>query len=160
MTYPTTRLRRLRANETLRRMVRESRLAVEDLIYPVFVVHGRGVRKAVEAMPGIYNFSVDTLLEELVEAKTLGIAAVIIFGLPQRKDEAASEAYDDEGIVQCALRAVKKELPELLLITDVCLCEYTSHGHCGIVKDGRILNDPTLELLARTALSHVRAGAD
>ncbi|MEW6276300.1 MAG: porphobilinogen synthase [Bacillota bacterium] len=160
MGYPVTRLRRLRANERLRRMVRETRLAVDDLIYPVFVTHGRGVRRAVEAMPGVYNFSVDTLLAELAEARALGVMAVLIFGIPAKKDEAASEAYADEGIVQQAVRAIKKELPELVVITDVCLCEYTSHGHCGVVKDGRVLNDPTLELLARTAVSHARAGAD
>lgn len=160
MGYPVTRLRRLRANERLRRMVRETRLTADDLIYPVFVTHGRGVRKAVEAMPGVYNFSVDTLLAELAEARALGVKATIIFGIPREKDEAASEAYADEGIVQQAVRVIKKELPDLLVITDVCLCAYTSHGHCGIVKDGRVLNDPTLELLARTALSHVRAGAD
>jgi len=160
MGYPVTRLRRLRANERLRRMVRETRLAVDDLIYPVFVTHGRGVRRAVEAMPGVYNFSVDTLLAELAEARALGVMAVLIFGIPAQKDEAASEAYADEGIVQQAVRAIKKELPELVVITDVCLCEYTSHGHCGVVKDGRVLNDPTLELLARTAVSHARAGAD
>ncbi len=160
MGYPVTRLRRLRANERLRRMVRETRLAADDLIYPVFVTHGRGVRKAVKAMPGVYNFSVDTLLAELAEARALGVMATIIFGIPRVKDEAASEAYADEGIVQQAVRAIKKELPDLLVITDVCLCEYTSHGHCGIVQDGRVLNDPTLELLARTALSHARAGAD
>jgi len=160
MGYPTTRLRRLRANERLRRMVRETRLTADDLIYPVFVTHGRGVRKAVEAMPGVYNFSVDTLLAELAEARALGVMATIIFGIPRVKDEAASEAYADEGIAQQAVRAIKRELPDLLVITDVCLCEYTSHGHCGIVQDGRVLNDPTLELLARTALSHVRAGAD
>lgn len=160
MAYPTTRLRRLRANERLRRMVGETRLAVDDLIYPVFVTHGRGVQKAVAAMPGIYNFSIDTLLAELTEASALGITAIIIFGIPRSKDEVASEAYADDGIVQQAIRAIKKELPDLLVITDVCLCEYTSHGHCGIVQDGRVLNDPTLELLARTAVSHVRAGAD
>ncbi|MCL6446884.1 MAG: porphobilinogen synthase [Armatimonadetes bacterium] len=160
MGYPVTRLRRLRANERLRQMVRETRLTADDLIYPVFVTHGRGVRKAVEAMPGVYNFSVDTLLAELAEARALGVKATIIFGIPLVKDEAATEAYADEGIVQQAVRAIKKELPDLLVITDVCLCEYTSHGHCGVVKDGRVLNDPTLELLARTALSHVRAGAD
>ena len=160
MFYPATRLRRLRLNETLRRMVRESSLALDDLIYPVFVVPGQGVRKAVGAMPGINHFSVDLLLEELAEVKALGIMAVIIFGLPRVKDELAQGAYDEEGIVQCAVRAVKKELPDLLVITDVCLCAYTSHGHCGVVQGGRVLNDPTLKLLSRTALSHVRAGAD
>ncbi|MEW6424902.1 MAG: porphobilinogen synthase [Bacillota bacterium] len=160
MGYPVTRLRRLRANERLRRMVRETRLAVDDLIYPVFVTHGRGVRRAVEAMPGVDNFSIDTLLAELAEARALGVMAVLIFGIPAQKDEAASEAYADEGIVQQAVRAIKKELPELAVITDVCLCEYTSHGHCGVVENGRVLNDPTLELLARTAVSHARAGAD
>jgi porphobilinogen synthase len=158
--YPTTRLRRLRMDERLRRLVRETTLTVADLIYPVFVTHGKGVRKAIEAMPGVHNFSIDTLTEELAGVRDLGIGAIIIFGIPALKDELASEAYDEEGIVQKAVRVIKKELPGLLVITDVCLCEYTSHGHCGIIRDGRVLNDPTLELLARTALSHARAGAD
>lgn len=158
--YPTTRLRRLRMDERLRRLVRETTLTATDLIYPVFVTHGKCVRKAIEAMPGIYNFSIDTLIEELAGVQDLGIGAIIIFGIPALKDELASEAYDDEGIVQRAVRVIKKELPGLLVITDVCLCEYTSHGHCGITRDGRVLNDPTLELLARVALSHARAGAD
>lgn len=160
MRYPATRLRRLRSSESLRRLVRETTLTVGDLVYPVFVAPGRGVRKAVESMPGIYNFSIDNLLEELIQVKDLGIRAILVFGIPALKDEVGSEAYDEEGIVQRAVRDIKKEFPGLLVITDVCLCEYTSHGHCGIVKDGRILNDPTLKLLARTALSHARAGAD
>ncbi|MQL51014.1 porphobilinogen synthase [Desulfofundulus thermobenzoicus] len=160
MPFPIVRPRRLRANETIRRLVRETSLSVDDLIYPVFVTHGRGVKKAVEAMPGVYNFSVDTLLEELAAVDELGIPGIILFGIPRQKDERASEAYDDQGIVQQAIRAVKEKFPAMLVITDVCLCEYTSHGHCGIVENGCILNDPTLELLAHTALSHARAGAD
>ncbi|MBE3587218.1 MAG: porphobilinogen synthase [Thermoanaerobacteraceae bacterium] len=160
MPFPMVRPRRLRANETIRRLVRETSLAVDDLIYPVFVTHGRGVKKAVEAMPGVYNFSVDTLLDELAAVDELGIPGIILFGIPRQKDERASEAYDDQGIVQQAIRAVKEKFPAMLVITDVCLCEYTSHGHCGIVENGCILNDPTLELLAHTALSHARAGAD
>jgi len=160
MHYPATRPRRLRTSENLRRLVGETSLAVDDLIYPVFAASGRGVCKAVESMPGIYNYSIDNLLKELAQVEALGIRAILVFGLPARKDEFGSEAYDEEGIVQQAVRAIKKEFPGLLVITDVCLCEYTSHGHCGIVKEGRVLNDPTLTLLARTALSHVRAGAD
>lgn len=160
MFYPVTRLRRLRASETLRRMVEETDLDAGDLIYPLFVTHGNGVRRPVEAMPGVCNLSVDVLLAEAAEVRDLGIPAVLLFGIPRTKDEAGSEAYADDGIVQRAVRALKDRFPDLLVVTDVCLCEYTSHGHCGIVKEGRVLNDPTLELLSRTAVSHVRAGAD
>ncbi|OAT85549.1 porphobilinogen synthase [Desulfotomaculum copahuensis] len=160
MPFPVIRPRRLRANPAMRRLVRETVLAVDDLLYPVFVTYGRDVRKPVEAMPGVYNFSVDTLLEELGPVNELGIPGIMLFGIPETKDELAGGAYDDEGVVQQAIRAVKEEFPDLLVITDVCLCEYTSHGHCGVIKNGCVLNDPTLDLLARTALSHARAGAD
>lgn len=160
MSFPLQRMRRLRANENVRRLVRETRLSVDDLVYPVFVCHGEGVARPVEAMPGIYNYSIDKLLEELKEVVDLKIPAILPFGLPAAKDETGSEAYAEDGIIQQAVRAIKKAYPELLVITDVCLCEYTSHGHCGIVKEGRVLNDPTLKLLARTAVSHAAAGAD
>jgi porphobilinogen synthase len=135
-------------------------LNVEDFIYPLFVVHGRGVRREVRSMPGVYQLSVDQLGAEVEELLELGIGAVLVFGIPVQKDELASEAYDPDGIVQRAVRELKKRAPDLVVITDVCNCEYTSHGHCGIVRDGRIVNDPTLELLARTAVSHAEAGAD
>ncbi len=154
------RFRRLRRSENLRRLVRETRLSVEDLIYPLFVVHGHGVRREVNSMPGVYQLSVDQLGREAEELLELGIGAVLLFGIPARKDELASEAYDPDGIVQRAVRELKRVAPELVVITDVCNCEYTSHGHCGIVRDGHILNDATLELLARTAVSHAEAGAD
>jgi len=143
-------------------MVRETEIEVKDLVYPLFVTPGRVVKNPVSSMPGIYQFSVDNLLKEGEEVVRLGIPAVLLFGVPEpgEKDEVATPAYIPEGIVQQAVRALKKEFPHLLVITDVCLCEYTSHGHCGIVDSGVILNDPTLELLARTALSHVEAGAD
>lgn len=154
------RFRRLRRSENLRRLVRETRLSVEDLIYPLFVVYGHGVRREVNSMPGVYQLSVDQLGCEAEELLELGIGAVLLFGIPARKDEHASEAYDPDGIVQRAVRELKRVAPELVVITDVCNCEYTSHGHCGIVRDGHILNDATLELLARTAVSHAEAGAD
>jgi porphobilinogen synthase len=141
-------------------MVRETALSVDDLIYPVFVTHGKGIARPVEAMPGIYNYSIDRLLEELADVAGLKIPGVLLFGIPAVKDEVGSEAYACDGIVQKAIRAIKKEFPGLLVVTDICLCEYTSHGHCGVVKNGCLLNDPTLDLLARTALSHAAAGAD
>jgi porphobilinogen synthase len=141
-------------------MVRETKISLDDLIYPLFVEPGEGVKKEVRAMPGVFRFSIDELVKEAKEVKELGIPAVILFGIPDKKDEAASGAYDEKGIIQEALRALKKEVPKLVLITDVCLCEYMSHGHCGVVKDGEIDNDITLELLAQTAVSHVEAGAD
>ncbi len=154
------RFRRLRRSEGLRRLVREVRLSVEDFIYPLFVVHGRGVRREVSSMPGVFQLSVDQLAYEAEELLSLGIGAVLLFGIPARKDPVASEAYDPDGIVQRAIRELKRVAPELVVITDVCNCEYTSHGHCGIVREGQIVNDPTLELLARTAVSHAEAGAD
>jgi porphobilinogen synthase len=141
-------------------MVRETALSVDDLIYPIFVTHGKGVARPVESMPGVANYSIDRLLIALEEVVQLKIPGVLLFGIPAAKDEAGSGAYDDEGIIQQAVRAIKKTYPDLLVVTDICLCEYTSHGHCGVVKDGRVLNDPTLELLARTALSHAEAGCD
>lgn len=154
------RFRRLRRSEGLRRLVRETRLHVADLIYPLFIVHGRGIRREVRSMPGVYQLSVDQLTYEVEDLRNLGIGAVLLFGIPARKDEWASEAYDPDGIVQRAIRELKRLAPDLVVITDVCNCEYTSHGHCGVVRDGQILNDPTLELLARTAVSHAEAGAD
>lgn len=160
MGFPDLRLRRLRSSPLLRRMVQETELQVTDLVYPMFVVHGRGIRREIASMPGVAQLSVDMLLKEVQEVASLGIPAIILFGIPKKKDERGSEAYSSSGIIQQAIKAVKDKLPELIIITDVCLCEYTSHGHCGVVKGGKILNDATLELLAREAVSHARAGAD
>ena len=160
MPHPMFRPRRLREKPLLRRMVRETALAVDDFVYPLFVVHGRGVREPIAPMPGQYRFSVDELVRECKDAAGLGIPAVLLFGIPEDKDPRGSEAYAEDGIVQQAVRAVKDTVPDLLVITDVCLCEYTSHGHCGVVEDGSVRNDSTLDLLARTAVSHVEAGAD
>jgi porphobilinogen synthase len=154
------RLRRLRMNETIRSMVRETELSKKDFIYPLFIVPGTKVKKEVSSMPGIYQMSIDEIIKECVEVKSLGIPAVILFGIPNNKDEVGSEAYDELGIVQRAIRAIKKEVPDLYVITDVCLCEYTSHGHCGIVRNGEIVNDESIELLAKEALTHAQAGAD
>ena len=154
------RFRRLRRTESLRRLVRETALSPADFVYPLFVVHGQDVREEIPSMPGQYHLSLDRLAAEAEELRSLGIPAVLLFGLPAAKDEAASEAYADDGIVQQAVRALKSADPELVVITDVCLCEYTSHGHCGIVVDGEVDNDSSLELIARTAVSHARAGAD
>ncbi|OGP72467.1 MAG: delta-aminolevulinic acid dehydratase, partial [Deltaproteobacteria bacterium RBG_16_50_11] len=152
--------RRLRKNEVFRRIIRETHLRPEDLILPLFVRPGKGVKQPIASMPGHFQLSIDLLVKEVEEAKSLGIPGVILFGIPEKKDERGSEAYAEDGIIQKALRATKEKVKDMLVITDVCLCEYTSHGHCGMVKDGRILNDETLELLARQALSHVKAGAD
>jgi len=160
MYYPVFRPRRLRQNETLRRLVRETHLRLDDLIQPLFVVHGRGVRQEISSMPGCFHFSVDELAKEAKEVAAMGIPGIILFGLPAAKDAVGSEAYAEDGIIQQAVRAVKDTVSDLLVITDVCLCEYTSHGHCGVVERGQVKNDPTLELLARTALSHAEAGAD
>ena len=141
-------------------MVRETRLSRSDLIYPLFVRHGKGIRTEIGSMPGNYHFSVDTVVDEVGQAWDEGVRSVILFGLPEQKDEIGSEAFDDEAAVQMSVRALKENYPELLVITDVCLCEYTSHGHCGVIKDGEVQNDPTLELLAKAAVSHARAGAD
>ena len=160
MVFPLDRMRRLRSSETMRRMVRETKVSVDNLIYPLFVVHGLDVKMEVSSMPGVYHFSVDLICKEAEEIKKLGIPAVLLFGIPARKDAQGSEAYSPDGIIQRAVRALKDTVPDLLVITDVCLCEYTSHGHCGVVRDNEVVNDETLELLARTALSHAEAGAD
>lgn len=162
--FPVRRMRRLRQTEALRRLVRETRLSSEQLVLPLFVRHGRKARQPVSSMPGVFQLSVDELLKEAGVAQEAGVNAVLLFGLPARKDERASEAYAANGIVQQAVRQLKKAFPHLIVITDVCLCEYMSHGHCGMVargdRTGRVLNDPTLKLLARTAVSHAEAGAD
>jgi porphobilinogen synthase len=147
-------------SERLRELVRETRLSVSDLVYPLFVCPGSSVKNEISSMPGNYQMSIDHLVEDCRETAGLGIPAVILFGIPTRKDEKGSEAYDPAGIIQRAVEAIKKEVPELLVITDVCLCEYTSHGHCGLVRGEEILNDPSVELLAEQAVSHARAGAD
>jgi porphobilinogen synthase len=160
MPYPLYRPRRLRESPLVRKMVRETALRTDDLVYPLFTLHGRGVREPIPSMPGQFRLSIDELLKECKDAASMGIPAVLLFGIPQEKDARGSEAYAEDGIIQQAVRAVKETIPDLLVITDVCLCEYTSHGHCGVVEDGRVRNDPTLELISRTALSHVEAGAD
>ena len=160
MTFPVTRPRRLRMNETVRAMVRETRLAPDQFVYPLFVCPGEGVKREIASMPGNYHWSIDLLVEEARSVRALGIPAVLLFGLPPAKDEQGSAAYDDHGIVQSAVRALKREARDLVVITDVCLCEYTSHGHCGLVHNNEIRNDASVDLLAKTALSHVKAGAD
>ncbi len=157
---PIYRPRRLRSSHVMRGLVAETRLEVESLIYPLFIVEGRGIKSEVPSMPGVYQWSLDLLVDEAREVSSLGIPAVLLFGIPGRKDEWGSEAYRRDGIVQRAIATLKEHTPELAVITDVCLCEYTSHGHCGVVENGRVLNDPTLELLARAAVSHAEAGAD
>jgi porphobilinogen synthase len=159
-TEPFKRLRRLRMTEAFRSMVRETELSRNDFIYPLFVVPGKRVRNEVKSMPGVFQLSIDELVKECVEVKSLGIPAVILFGIPEHKDEVGSGAYDEEGIIQMAVRAIKKELPELVVVTDVCLCEYTSTGHCGIVRGNEIINDESVELLAKEALTHAQSGAD
>ncbi len=158
--FPTHRPRRLRSSETMRRMVRETILSPDDFILPLFVTFGKGVKKPIPSMPGCCQESVDEVVKTARETYSLGIPGIILFGIPEHKDETGSSAWDPGGVVQTAVRAVKDAVPELLVITDVCMCEYTSHGHCGVVEDGEVLNDPTLELLRKEALSHARAGAD
>jgi porphobilinogen synthase len=160
MTFPIHRPRRLRRSEALRGFVRETRLSASGMVYPMFACPGTNVRKEVSSMPGIYQQSVDQIVEECREVAGLGIPAVILFGLPEHKDELGAEAADAQGAVQRAIEAIRKAKLNLLVIADVCLCEYTSHGHCGVMKDGEVLNDPSLVLLADAALSHARAGAD
>ncbi len=160
MSFPVMRPRRLRSSEGLRAIVRETRLAPEQLIYPMFVCPGEGIKKEISSMPGNYHWSVDTLVEEVRAVKSLGIGGIMLFGIPETKDELATSAYADRGVVQEAVRALKREVKEMLVITDVCLCEYTSHGHCGVVHGNEIRNDASVEILAKTALSHVKAGAD
>ncbi len=160
MSFPATRLRRLRRTPALRGLVRETRLSPSDLIQPMFVTAGSGVSEEIGPMPGISRYSITELVEEAGQVQEAGIPAVLLFGIPSTKDEAGSGAYDDEGVVQMAVRALKEAHPELVVITDVCLCEYTDHGQCGFVRDGQVDNDVTVELLARTAISHAEAGAD
>ena len=160
MAYPATRMRRLRRTDTLRGLVRETHLGPEHLIQPIFVVAGEGVREEVPSMPGVERFSINNLVDEAGEIAATGVGAILLFGVPGAKDEFGSGAYDDEGIVQMAVRALKEAHSELTVITDVCLCEYTSHGHCGIVRGGEVDNDLSVELLAKTAISHAEAGAD
>jgi porphobilinogen synthase len=167
MAFPATRLRRLRRQQPLRDLVRETNLSAEHLVQPLFVTAGEGVREPIEAMPGIERLSISEAVAELTEIAAAGVRAVILFGLPSQKDEFGTEAYDDEGVVQMAVRALKEAHPEVVVITDVCLCEYTSHGHCGVVREppprgaeAVVDNDLTVELLAKTAISHAAAGAD
>ena len=154
------RMRRLRSSEVLRDMVRENHVRTDDLIYPLFVIEGENIKNPVESMPGIYQYSIDRLSEEMDKVEKLHIPAVLLFGIPAHKDEVGSGAYDENGITQKAIRYIKEHYRDVVVIADVCLCEYTSHGHCGLVKDGKILNDETLPLLAKAALSYAKAGAD
>ncbi|MEO8399272.1 MAG: porphobilinogen synthase [Ignavibacteriaceae bacterium] len=158
--FPTKRLRRLRYNPLIRDMVRETELSKSDLIYPLFVVPGEKIKREVKSMPGVFQLSIDETVKECKEVEALGIPAVILFGIPEHKDEKGSEAYDPNGIIQKAIRAIKSEVKNLLVITDVCLCEYTSHGHCGVLEGEEILNDETVSLLAKEAISHAEAGVD
>jgi porphobilinogen synthase len=158
--YPIHRPRRLRKNSTIRRMVRETSLSPDCFIYPLFVTFGKGVKKEISSMPGCFQESVDEILKHAREVYSLNIPSILLFGIPEKKDEVGSSAYDDHGIVQEAIKSIKDAVPELYVVTDVCMCEYTTHGHCGIVKDGEVQNDPTIEILAREAVSHANAGAD
>ncbi|MBW2036505.1 MAG: porphobilinogen synthase [Deltaproteobacteria bacterium] len=160
MLFPDYRPRRLRQNENFRRMIRETELSVDDLIYPIFVIEGKGIKNPIPSMPGHYQFSIDNAVKEVQEARDHCIPAVMLFGIPDKKDPLGTGAYAKDGIVQKAVRAIKAKVEDILIITDVCLCEYTDHGHCGVVNKGIIENDATLDLLARIALSHARAGAD
>jgi porphobilinogen synthase len=160
MAFPFHRPRRLRENNVIRKMVSEHHLTPDDFIYPMFVTFGKGVRNKISSMPGCFQLSVDEIVKEAHKVYKLGVPAIILFGIPEQKDEKGTEAYSPRGVVQKAIKAIKDRVPELVVITDVCMCEYMSHGHCGVIKNGRILNDPTLELLAKEALSHARAGAD
>lgn len=158
--FPQVRLRRLRRTETLRAMVRETEVEAGDLIYPLFVIAGKGIKQDIVSMPGVFRYSVDLLTREVEDIAKLGIPAVLLFGIPEYKDETGSSAYETDGIIQRAVRTIKRSVPEIVVITDVCLCEYTTHGHCGMVTDGYVDNDTTLKLLTRMALSHAEAGAD
>src|SRR5207244_3543424 len=160
MAHAMFRPRRLREKPLLRKLIRETALAVDDLVHPLFAVHGRGVREPIASMPGQFHLSIDEMVKDTKDIASMGIPAVLLFGLPSDKDPRGSEAYAEDGIVQQAVRAVKDVVPDLLVITDVCLCQYTSHGHCGIVEGGTVRNDATLELLSRVAISHAEAGAD
>ncbi|WP_022846577.1 MULTISPECIES: porphobilinogen synthase [unclassified Desulfurobacterium] len=162
--FPQLRLRRLRKNENIRRMVRETHLSVDDLIYPLFIVEGEGIKEEIKSMPGQFRYSIDKVVEEVKEVKELGIPAIILFGIPEHKDEFGSDSFSDNGIIQRSIRAIKEAVPDMYVITDVCFCEYTSHGHCGYLKcNGNVCdvdNDKTLELLKKQVVSHAKAGAD
>jgi porphobilinogen synthase len=160
MSYPTYRPRRLRKNELIREMVQETELSLRDLVYPMFVIPGEKIREEISSMPGIFRQSIDNITEEIKETRELGINSILLFGIPEKKDELGSGSYDENGIIQRTLRKIKEEIKDVLLITDVCMCEYTSHGHCGIIENGEVQNDKTLQYLARIALSHAKAGAD
>ncbi len=160
MAFPKIRMRRLRKSDAMRRLLRETILSADDLVYPLFVKQGKGLKEPIKSMTGCFHFSPDTVADEAAEVAALGIPAVLIFGLPAKKDKTGSEAWAEYGVAQRAVREIKKAVPDLLVITDVCLCAYTDHGHCGVVKDGRVDNDATCELLAKVALSHAQAGAD
>jgi len=160
MYYPSYRMRRLRRTPAIRDLVRETRLQLDDLVYPLFVIAGENVKNPISSMPGCYQLSIGNVIPEVREVVELGIKAILLFGIPAHKDPAATGAYDHEGIVQMAVRAIKDEFPDLVIITDVCLCEYTDHGHCGVVQEGEVLNDVTLELLSKMAVTHAESGAD
>lgn len=160
MYFPTYRPRRLRKNETIRRMLRETTVSIDDLVYPLFAVEGKNIKKEISSMPGNYQLSIEHIVSEAKDVEALGIPAILLFGIPSLKDEAASSAYDEYGVVQQAIREIKKETTHLQIITDVCLCEYTNHGHCGFIKDNDVDNDISVELIAKTAVSHAEAGAD
>ena len=160
MYYPSYRMRRLRRTPAIRDLVRETKLQLDDLVYPYFVIAGENIKNPIPSMPGVFQLSIGNLIPDVREAVSLGIKAVLLFGLPAHKDAAATGAYDPEGIVQLAVRAIKDEFPDLVVITDVCLCEYTDHGHCGVVQEGEVLNDVTLELLSKMAVTHAESGAD
>lgn len=158
--FPIVRPRRIRNNDVIRRMVKETTLSRDDFVYPMFIVEGTGIRKEISSMPTCFQESIDKAVENAKEIHSLGIPAIILFGIPEHKDAEGTEAYSDTGIIQRAIRAIKEAVPGLYVITDVCLCEFTDHGHCGVVSEGEILNDPTIQLLAREAISHAKAGAD
>lgn len=160
MGFPEIRMRRLRSSDSMRRLVRQTTISVDDLVYPLFVREGKGLKEPIKSMADCFHFSPDTIAAEAVEVASLRIPAVLLFGLPGKKDDIGSQAWAEDGVVQRSIREIKKAVPQLLVITDVCLCAYTSHGHCGVIKDGKVDNDATCELLAKTALSHAQAGAD
>ncbi len=160
MGFPRNRMRRLRTSPAMRRLVRQTKVSVDDLIYPLFVREGKGIREPIKSMAGCFHFSPDTIAAEAAEVASLGIPAVLLFGLPDRKDEIGSQAWAEDGVVQRAIEQIKQAAPDLLVVTDVCLCEFTSHGHCGVVKDNKVDNDSTCGLLTKMALSHAQAGAD
>ena len=160
MSFPKIRMRRLRSSDSMRRLVRQTTISVDDLVYPLFVKDGIGLKEPIKSMDDCFHFSPDTIAAEALEVASLGIPAVLLFGLPDKKDDIGSQAWAEDGAVQRSIREIKKAAPQLLVITDVCLCAYTEHGHCGVIKDGKVDNDPTCELLAKMALSHAQAGAD